>query len=176
MNGEELSDREIERFVDCLLPCAYCLLAVWAWAGGDNYGHIVRNKGRGNVPKRGDFQGVWAAKEGSEGRIWGPGSRKKVLFLRAGGVIGGRRGVFGLESDIKSGYTPARELPPAVGWKGENSATRRHGPAPLIGNPRKELAPPEKKRWLSGTVLPANALTNPNRTSFAHTRDFHTGR
>ena len=122
MNGEELSDRAIERFAYCLLPCAYCLLAVWARAGGDNYGQSVRQKGRGNVRKRGDFRGVWAGKEGSEGRISGLESRKKATFLRTGGVIGGHRGVSRPESGIMSWHTPARNHPPGTEAKGETDA------------------------------------------------------
>ena len=109
-----MSDRVIERFAYCLLPGAYCLLAVWARAGRDNYGHIVRNKGRGNVRKRGHFRGVWAGIGGSEGRMWGLESREKGAFLRTGGVDGGQIGVFWQHSDIMSAPAPGPTPPPGT--------------------------------------------------------------
>ena len=48
--------------------------------GRGNRGQVVRKQRRGNGPKICDFRELWAGKEGSEGRIWGPGSRKKALF------------------------------------------------------------------------------------------------
>ena len=41
----------------------------------------------------------------------GPGSREKGAFLRAGGVIGERRGVFRPDSDIMSGCAPPENYP-----------------------------------------------------------------
>ena len=70
--------------------------------GGDNRGQCVRKQGRGNVRKMGVFRGLWAGKGGSKGRILASESRNKGAFLRTGGVIGGRRGVFWPESDIMS--------------------------------------------------------------------------
>ena len=55
------------------------------------------------------------------------------------------------------------------------TGTGRCGPAPLIGNPRSESAPPVKNRSLSGTSLPENGVANPKRMLVAHTREDLTG-
>ena len=49
------------------------------------------------------------------------------------------------------------------------NGTRRCGPASSIGNPRREVPPPEKNNWLVGTKLPANGDASPTRTLFANT-------
>jgi hypothetical protein len=105
----------------------------WRVTGDKRRGGRVRalcpKKGARKCAQNGRFSGGLGGKRGAKRAYLGPRKPEKSDFLRTGGVDGGRRGRFGLDSDIMSGCTPARELPPGVGWKGENSATRRHGPA-----------------------------------------------
>jgi len=51
-----------------------------------------------------------AGKRGAKGQIWGLEGRKKAAFLRAGGVVGGRGGVFGPKSGIMPEITGASKI------------------------------------------------------------------
>ena len=53
--------------------------------------------------------------------------------------------------------------------------TGRCGPAPLIGKPSSESAPPVKKRSLNGTALPEKGTATPKRRLFAHVSQGLTG-
>ena len=53
--------------------------------------------------KRAIFGSFRREKGGQKGVFWASKAGKKALFLRTGGVIGGRREIFWLESDIMSG-------------------------------------------------------------------------
>ena len=52
--------------------------------------------------------------------------RHNVTYLQVGRLSGGGGGEFRPDSDIMSASSPTRIPPPGGGWKGENSATRRH--------------------------------------------------
>ena len=79
MNGEELSDRVIERFAYCLLPCAYCLLAVWARAGITT-GILSETRGAEMCAKGVIFGGFGREKRGQKGVFLAPKSRGKGHF------------------------------------------------------------------------------------------------
>ena len=96
-----LRTRVIERL-------AYCLLAVWAGAGGvnpplrggDKHGHFVRNKGRANVRKRGDLGGALRAKGGQKGVFGASKGGKRALFGEREGKLGVAEGFLGQKRTI----------------------------------------------------------------------------
>ena len=89
MNGEELSDRVMERFAYCLLPCAYCLLAVWARAG-IIMGILSETRGAEMYAKGVLLGGFGREKGGQKGAFGASKAGKMVLFcVREGWIAGG---------------------------------------------------------------------------------------
>ena len=62
--------------------------------------------------------------------------------------------------------------PPDAPCRTLQNGTNRWGPAWSIGNPRRDVPPPEKNNWLVGTKLPENGAASPNRILFANTREW----
>ena len=70
----------IERFAYCLLPCAYCLLAVWARAGGVNMGILSEQRGAEMCAKWVIFGGFGREKRGQKGVFWASEAGKRRFF------------------------------------------------------------------------------------------------